>query len=159
MASVTSNCTANSILISGNTSKSSNITWSLPTIPDRATITSCVLSGTLRISMIMGTGTVTINGTTYTAGSFSIDLGTTNTRTSVPVNATGNATGGNDYVFGIVSFSNVIYTVTYELNETTEVSVPIYFNNILLDKILIGTTDIVKGYLGSEVLFDTNNKE
>ena len=159
MASVTSNCTANSILISGNTSKSSNITWSLPTIPDGATITSCVLSGTLRISMIMGTGTVTINGTTYTAGSFSIDLGTTNTRTSVPVNATGNATGENNYVFGIVSFSNVIYTVTYELNETTEVSVPIYFNNILLDKILIGTTDIVKGYLGSEVLFDTNNKE
>ena len=45
------------------------------------------------------------------------------------------------------------------MNETTEVSVPIYFNNILLDKILIGTTDIVKGYLGNEILFDTNNKE
>ena len=60
MASVTSNCTANRILITGNTSKSSNITWSLPTIPDGATITSCVLSGTLGISMIIGTGTVTI---------------------------------------------------------------------------------------------------
>lgn len=155
MAILTSNCTVNNITISGTTSKSSNITWSLPTIPDGATITSRVLSGTLGISMSRGTGTVTINGTTYTAGSFSIDLGTTNTRTFVPVTAT----GGNKNASGTVSFSNVIYTVTYELNEINEVSVPIYFNNILLDKILIGTTDIVKGYLGSEILFDTTNKE
>ena len=43
--------------------------------------------------------------------------------------------------------------------EDSNNTVPIYFNNILLDKILIGTTDIVKGYLGNEILFDTNNKE
>ena len=110
MATVTSTPTAGSLSVRGTTQKSGMITWSKPTVPSGVTITSCVLTGTATASMSKGSATITVNGTTVTAGSqFTINLGTSNNTTSV----TTTAKGGNKNAAGTVSFSNLVYTVTY----------------------------------------------
>ena len=113
MATLTStpSISPSSISISGNTSKSATISWTCPTIPNDCTITSCVLTGRATASMSKGNATITVNGTTVTSGAqFSINLGTANTTTSVAVTAK----GGNKNASGTVTFSNLVYTVTYE---------------------------------------------
>ena len=111
MAKVTSTPTAGSLTVSGNTQVSGTISWSKPTVPSDATISSCVLTGTANASMSKGSATITVNGTTVTAGSqFTINLGTANNTTSV----TTTAKGDNKNSKGTVSFSNLVYTVTYE---------------------------------------------
>ena len=115
MATITSTPTASSITVNGNTQVSGTISWSKPTIPSGATISSCVLTGTATASMSKGSATITVNGTTVTSGStFTVNLGTSNNTTSV----TTTAKGGNKNASGTVSFSNLVYTVTYSLSYT-----------------------------------------
>lgn len=110
MATITSTPTASSLTVSGTTQKTGTISWTNPTIPSGNTITSCVLTGTATASMSKGNATITVNGTTVSSGQqFTINLGTANTTTSV----TTTAKGGNKNASGTVSFSNLLYTVTY----------------------------------------------
>ena len=51
MAKVTSTPTAGSLTVSGNKQVSGTISWSKPTVPSDATISSCVLTGTARASI------------------------------------------------------------------------------------------------------------
>ena len=116
MATITSTPTGGSLTVSGTTQVSGTISWSKPTVPSGATISSCVLTGTATASMSKGSATITVNGTTVTSGtSFTINLGTANNTTSV----TTTAKGGNKNSSGTVSFSNLVYTVTYELAKPT----------------------------------------
>lgn len=115
MATITATPSFTSLTINKTNQKTGSITWTAPTIPSGAVISSCVLSGTLVIDMSSGSGTVTINGTARTAGAFSIDLGTSNTTTSVVVTAKGN----NRSAKGTVSINNLSYTVTYEIPNYT----------------------------------------
>lgn len=99
-----------SLSINGTTASTATISWTCPTIPADATISSCVLTGTARASMSKGSATIRVNGTSVTSGTaFSINLGTTNTTSSVTVSAK----GGNKNAKGTVTFSDLAYTVTY----------------------------------------------
>ena len=116
MATITSTPTGGNLTVSGNTQVSGTISWSKPAVPSGATISSCVLTGTATASMSKGSATITVNGTTVSSGSnFTINLGTANNTTSV----TTTAKGGNKNANGTVSFSNLVYTVTYELTKPT----------------------------------------
>ena len=113
MATTTATPSFTSLSVSGTTAETGNITWSKPSVPSGATITSCVLTGTVNISTTKGTVTATINGTNYTStSSFSVDLGTSNNTTSLTVSAK----GANKNSTGTVSMSNLLYTVTYTQN-------------------------------------------
>ena len=115
MATITSTPTAGSLSVSGSTQVSGTISWSTPTVPSGATITSCILTGTATSTMSKGSATITVNGSSVTSGrTFTVNLGTTNTTTSVATTAK----GGNKNAAGTVSFSNLVYTVTYELPKT-----------------------------------------
>lgn len=116
MATITSTPTAGSLSVSGNTQKTGTISWSKPTVPSGATISSCVLTGTATASMNKGSANITVNGTRVTSGTqFTINLGTSNNTTSVTTTAKGN----NKNASGTVTFSNLVYTVTYELPKAT----------------------------------------
>ena len=116
MATITSTPTGDSLTVSGNTQVSGTISWSKPTVPSGATISSCVLTGKATASMSKGSATITVNGTTVSSGSnFTINLGTANNTTSV----TTTAKGGNKNAAGTISFSNLVYTVTYEMPKQT----------------------------------------
>lgn len=109
MSSLTSNGSFSSLSISGSGTKSGNITWTPPTLPDGATIQSITLTANLSISMSRGSTTVTINGKTYKSStSLSIDLGTSLT-SSLSVSAK----GSSFLAKGTVSISNIVYTVNY----------------------------------------------
>ena len=110
MATITSTPTGGNLTVNGTTQVSGTISWSKPTIPSGATISSCVLTGTATASLSKGSATITVNGTTVTSETqFTINLGTANNTTSV----TTTAKGGNKQSKGTVSFSNLVYTVTY----------------------------------------------
>lgn len=110
--SATSNGSFSNLSISGTSTRSGNITWSRPTIPSGATITSTSLRYTLSINMTKSNGTVTVNGTTRTAGTYTLSLGTSIT-TSVAVTAKGDKNNAR----GTVSISSITYTVNYEYND------------------------------------------
>ena len=110
MATLTVNINSVSLTVSGNTTRSGNITWTTPTVPEGMTIQSCVLTGVATASMRKGSATITVNNSTVTSGStFTIDLGTSNTTTSVPISVR----GGNKNASGTVNFNNLVYAVTY----------------------------------------------
>lgn len=112
----TANGSFSSLSISGNRSKSGNMSWSNPTLPDGATIISTQLTATLTVSMVIGSCTVTINGDYYSSSeSLSYSLGTT-LRTSMSVSAKGR----NIFSLGTVSISNIVYSITYEYDDGTE---------------------------------------
>ena len=118
MSNITSNasCNPSSISVSGKTSGSGTISWSLPTVPAGGVINSCKLTGTCTVS---DTGnkpaTVTVNGTSVSSGvAFTIDLGTGNTTSSVAVAAT----GPHKNTSSTITFSNLVYTVTYAIYHT-----------------------------------------
>lgn len=116
--SATSNGSFSSLSISGNTSKSGNMSWSSPTLPDGATITGTTLTANLTASMTRGSATITINGDTYYgSSSLSYDLGTT-LKTSLSVTAK----GGNKNATGTVSISNIVYTVNYQYDDGVAVN-------------------------------------
>ena len=121
MATVTSNasCSPSSLSVSKNNKPSGTISWSKPAVPEGATISSCVLTGTPSISN--NKVSATVNGTSVHNGTqFSINLGNTNATTSV--NVTTNVSGNSS---GTVSFSNLVYTVTY-----TEAPTDILISNV-----------------------------
>ena len=113
MATITSTPTTSDLTVSGKTQVSGTISWTTPAVPSGATIISCVLTGVATTNMSKGSATVTVNGTNVetTGAQFSIDLGTTNSITSVPTTAI----GGNKNASGTVKFSDLTYTVTYVL--------------------------------------------
>lgn len=110
---VSVNGTFSNLSISRKTTKTGNITWTLPNIPDGATIISTSLTANLNISMTLGSCTVTINSKQYTSSSsLSIDMGTT-LKSSLTVSAVGK----NNFSYGTVSISNIVYTITYSYND------------------------------------------
>ena len=119
MATITSTPTGNTLTANKNKQVTGTISWSKPTIPSGATISSCVLTGKATATMSKGSVTITVNGTTVTSGStFTINLGTDNNTTSV----TTSIKGTNNQASGSVSFSELLYTVTY----TEPVAKPTY---------------------------------
>ena len=111
MATVTSTPTGGTLTVNKNKEVKGTISWSKPTVPSGATISSCILTGKATASMSKGSVTITVNGTTVTSGSnFTINLGTANDTTSVNTSIK----GGNNQASGTVSFSELLYTVTYE---------------------------------------------
>lgn len=110
MAILTTNISSVSLTVRGNTTQSTNISWTCPSVPAGCTINSCTLTGTATASMSKGNATIKVNGTTVSSGSnFTINLGTGNTTTSVAATAV----GGNKNASGTVTFSNLVYTVNY----------------------------------------------
>ena len=110
MATITSTPTGGTLTANKNKEVQGTISWSKPTVPSGATISSCVLTGKATASMNKGSVTITVNGTTVTSGStFTINLGTANDTTSVSTSIKGT----NNQASGSVSFSELLYTVTY----------------------------------------------
>ena len=116
MATITSTPTGGTLTANKNKEVKGTISWSKPTVPSGATISSCVLTGKATASMSKGSVTITVNGTTVTSGStFTINLGTANDTTSVSTSIKGT----NNQASGSVSFSELLYTVTYEEVKST----------------------------------------
>ena len=110
MATLTTNISNVSLTVSGTTTQTATISWTLPTVPSGGTITACTLTGTAIASMSKGSPTIKVNGTTVSSGSnFTINLGTNNTTSSVTATAVGN----NKNAVGTVTLSNLVYTVDY----------------------------------------------
>ena len=100
-----------------NSTKSGTISWTAPTVPDGAIIKSCVLTGKATASST-NVKSIKINDQSITVSTsgynFTIDLGTDTSITSV--NATMTKSGWSTYN---VKFTNMTYTVTYDLNLVT----------------------------------------
>lgn len=112
MATLTTNISNISLAVSGRTTKSTTISWTCPTVPNSATISSCKLTGIATASVRSGSATITVNGTTVTSGrQFTINLGTNNTTSSVSATARGSRSTAS----GTVTFSNLVYTVEYSI--------------------------------------------
>lgn len=110
---VTASGSFSDLSISRTSTKSGNITWNIPTLPENSTIISTSLTANLNISMILGSCTVTINGSSYTSSSsLNIDLGTSTT-SSLSVSAKGK----NIFSYGTVSISNIVYSITYSYDD------------------------------------------
>lgn len=110
MAIITTNISNVSLTISGNSTVSGTISWTLPTIPADSTVTARTLTGTATASMSKGSATITVNGNSVSSGrNFTVDLGASSTATSVPITVR----GGNKNAAGTVTFSNLVYTVEY----------------------------------------------
>ena len=140
MATITSTPSAPSLSISGNTTRMGNITWSIPSLPSNSTITSCVLTGVAKANMSMGSCTIKVNNQTVSSGSsFTVNLGTSNNTTSIPVSAVGR----NTYSRGTVTFSNLLYTVTYETASGTN----------QIQNIYLGNTNITHVYIGNVLVY------
>lgn len=99
---------------SWGSSKTGTISWTAPTVPDGATIKSCVLTGKATASST-NVKSIKINNQSITVSTsgynFTIDLGTDTSITSV--DATMTKSGWSSYN---VQFTNMTYTVTYDLN-------------------------------------------
>lgn len=155
MAIQTGNATSNgsfsNVTISGNGTKTGNITWDAPSLPIGATIISTTLTASLTIRMSLATATVTINGTSYNSSSeISVDLGTT-MQTSLSVTCKGN----RGFSYGTVSMSNVVYTVTYQYEqEVVETVKQIYIGDINISNIKMGSSPITKAYIGDTLIWE-----
>ena len=148
MATMSTTPTATSLTISGTTSASGTISWTCPSVPDRSTITSCILTGTPSFSMTRGSATVRVNGTTVTNGTeFTIDLGTANTTKSV----TTAGVGENNNARGTVTFTSLSYVVTYEEPVTKTENIVIGTSTV--QTIYLGTTEIVRVYIGDVLVY------
>ncbi len=149
--SATANGSFSNLSISGNTSKSGNITWTAPSIPDGATITSTTLTATLTVSMTKASCTVTINGDTYySTTSLNISLGT-----SIKSSLSVSAKGANKNARGTVSMSNIIYTVTYQYDDgVVETIKQIYIGDINISNIKMGSSSITKVYIGDSLIWE-----
>ena len=115
MASTVTSTPSDLTLSAGyNSSKSGTISWTAPTVPDGATIKSCVLTGKATASSTK-VSSIKINNQSITVSTsgynFTIDLGKDNSITSV----TATMTKSERWKTHTVNFTNMIYTVTYEL--------------------------------------------
>ena len=147
MATITSTPTATSLKISGKNTVNGTISWTCPTIPSDCTIVSCVLTGTVTKSMSKGSCNVTVNSTT-TEESFTIDLGTSNTTSSIATSGRGNNKNAN----GTVTFTDLLYTVTYQ-----EPSVGIFnlkSGQSTITDMRVGETKIIRVYVGDTIIFE-----
>ena len=149
MATVTSTASNLTLTANKNREVTGTISWSSPSLPSGARVTSCKLTGNVAFNFSKGSGTATINDAEYTSNSsFTVDYGTTNT-TSQGVSIQGS--GGN--ASGTVTFSNLIYTVTY-----TDPSEVVVVNNVFvgstnMSSIYIGTNEVIKIYVGSNLVY------
>lgn len=111
MAVTTTNISNISISVRRATTKTANITWTKPTIPDGAIINSCVLTGNASSFTTGDRGaTLSINGASVSSNSsFTINLGTDINITSIQASFTGRHKQTNTSV----TLSNLIYTVDY----------------------------------------------
>lgn len=102
---------------SWGSSKSGTISWTAPTVPDGATIKSCVLTGKATASNT-NVKSIKINDQSITVSTsgynFTIDLGKDNSKTSVDATMTKSGWSSCN-----VQFTNMTYTVTYDLNLVT----------------------------------------
>ena len=118
MAIVTSTPSDTSLDYNGTNTVTGTISWTTPTVPSNTEITSCVLTGKAKAKNLIFFPDATVNGTpikTSSEGaSFSINLGTDNNITSVVVTVTGK----NWLNSGTVTFSDLLYTVTYTIYYT-----------------------------------------
>ena len=96
-----------------NSTKSGTISWTAPTLPDGVNVKSCVLTGKATASS-NNVKSIKINDKSITVSTsgynFTIDLGTDTSITSV----TATMTKSGWFTYN-VNFTNMIYTVTYEL--------------------------------------------
>ena len=130
-----------------SSSASGNITWSLPDIPEGSTINSCTLTGTATASN-SSINSIKINNQDIPANtsgtSFSIDLGTDATITSVTTSATKSKYGSYN-----VKFTNMTYTV--DINAGTKNK--IYLGNNNVKTMYVGNNIIKTIYLGNVKIF------
>ena len=159
MATVTSDasCNPSSISVTGKNSGSGTISWSLPTVPAGGTINSCKLTGTCTITDSNNKpAKVTVNGTSVSSGvAFTINLGTGNTTSSVTVAATGPHKNTNS----TITFSNLVYTVTYEVPLVLE-SISLNNTSITVEKNKTKTITAILNpseYLLSDLQWSINN--
>ena len=159
MATVKSDasCNPSSISVSGKKSRSGTISWSLPTVPAGGTINSCKLTGTCTITDSNNSpATVTVNGTSVSSGvAFTIELGTGNTTPSVAVVAK----GSNKSTNSTITFSNLVYTVTYEMPLVLE-SISLNNTTITVEKNKTKTITAILNpseYLLSDLQWSINN--
>lgn len=115
MASTVTSTPSDLTLSAGySTTKSGTISWTAPTVPDGAIIKSCVLTGKATASNTNVTS-IKINDKSITVSTsgynFTIDLGTDTSITSV----TATMTKKSGWKTHNVKFTNMVYTVTYEL--------------------------------------------
>ena len=115
MASTVTSTPSDLTLSAGfNSTKSGKISWTAPTVPDGATIKSCVLTGKATASSDK-VSSIKINNQSITVSTsgynFTINLGKDNSITSV----TATMTKSERWTTHTVNFTNMTYTVTYEL--------------------------------------------
>jgi len=111
MATVTSTPSDLSIQLRNKfTSGSGTIEWTAPSIPSGATITSCMLTGTITPGGSITGVTINDESIATTSGSFSVSLGTTIT-SSADVTVTRTAPSKNTTIN--VKFTDMTYIVTY----------------------------------------------
>ena len=113
---ITINGSMADISIARKTSKSGSMSWTIPTLPDNAVIISTKLTAQCTLNMTLGSGTYTVNGISYSSSSsISIDLGT-----SLVSSVAVTAKGANIFSYGILSASNIVYSVTYQYEEKAD---------------------------------------
>lgn len=148
MATVTS--IASNLTLTANKASvvTGTISWSSPSLPSGAKITSCKLTGNVAFNFTEQSATATINDVQYTSNSsFTVDYGTTNTTSQgVSIQGSGDAQG-------TVTFSNLVYTVIY--TDTSEI---VMVNNVFvgstnMSSIYIGTNEVIKIYVGSNLVY------
>lgn len=121
MANTVTSTPSNLKLTAGafTSSKKGTISWTAPTVPDGATIKSCVLTGKATASG-SNVSSIKINDQSITVSTsgynFTINLGTDNSITSVTANIT---KSGSSWSSCNVQFTNMTYTVTYDLVSVT----------------------------------------
>lgn len=126
-----------------SSSASGKITWNLPDIPESATVNSCTLTGTVTASN-SSINSIKINDQDIpanTAGaSFSVDLGTDATITSVTTSAKKSKYGSYN-----VSFTNMTYTI-----DVTEAGTG--GDTPTTNKIYLGSSNIKTIYIGNNIV-------
>lgn len=126
-----------------SSSVSGNITWSLPDIPEGATVNSCILTGTATASN-SSINSIKINDQDIPANtsgaSFSVDLGADATITSVSTSATKSKYGSYN-----VKFTNMTYTI-----DVTEAGTG--GNTPTTNKFYLGSNNIKTIYLGNNIV-------
>lgn len=132
-----------------STSGSGSISWTAPTIPSGATVTSCVLTGKATASST-SVKTIKVNNQSVsvsTSGaSFSIDLSDSVVTQSVPV-----AIEDNSWSNTNVKFTNMVYTIVYE-RKSTGTTNNIHIGDFNIKTIYLGDTPIAAAYLGDKKL-------
>lgn len=126
-----------------SSSTSGKITWNLPDIPKGATVNSCTLTGTVTASN-SSINSIKINDQDIpanTAGaSFSVDLGTDATITSVTTSAKKSKYGSYN-----VKFTNMTYTI--------DITNKLYLGNNILKTMYVGNNIVKTIYLGNMQIF------